>query len=91
MKQTRMFEKNGRNQLHRLRCQVCAAMKDLVVPWPTQSLLLAGSTKCAAAPEKDTHQSVALDASIFLSIHQDQKTRNPPWVARMGPVELQSR
>ena len=31
---------------------------------PVQSHLLVGSTPCAAAPEKDTHRSVALDTSI---------------------------
>ena len=53
-----------------------AHFRNLVVPWPVQSLLLEGSTTCAAAPETDTHRSVALEASISLSIHQEETMSN---------------
>ena len=53
-----------------------AHSKDLVVPWLRQSLLVGSSSKCAAAHEKDTYWSVALDASISLNTHLEEVTSN---------------
>ena len=43
---------------------------------PAEWVLLVGSTKCAAAQQKDTHRSAALGASISLSIHQEETMSN---------------
>ena len=59
-----------------------AHSSDLVMPWPAELFLLVGSTQCAAAQQKDTHWSVALDAFDFPEHPPGGDNEQPSWVVR---------